>query len=172
MAKLEKAGKYGQVELNQVAFRRDGHVEAQAALSTTDFASTKCENGMLLAIDKTKNDGWGEVCFATDTSLPIALVYSAEHMYDERKIGLGDYYLGIDGGDFLPRLGYLSVGDIFTTDCVDASATTADLGSVWGATSAGYIGAYSTAIGGPKLSLAKKYTMPDGTFGAKFQVIA
>ena len=173
MARLVKAGKYGQVELNQVAFRRDGRVEAQAALNTTDFATAKCENGMLLAVDKSKNNGWGEVCFATDSSLPIALVYSAEHMYDERHNGsLGDFYLGVDGGEFLPRLGYLSVGDIFTTDCVSSDATSADLGTLFGASSAGYIDAYDASIGGPKLSLVKKYTMPDGTFGAKFQVIA
>ena len=166
MARLVIDG-YGQVELNQVAFRRDGHVEAQAACSTVDFAEVKCENGMLLAVNKAKNDGWGEVCFATDSSLPIALVYSAEHMYDERYNGsLRNFYLGVDGGNFLPRLGYLSVGDIFTTNCVDATATNAELGSVWGATTAGYIGPNPSF--GPKLSLVKQYTMPDGQFGAKF----
>ena len=37
---------YGQLELNQVAFRRDGRVEAQCALDDTDFASVPAENGM------------------------------------------------------------------------------------------------------------------------------
>lgn len=164
-----KTDAYGQVELNQVAFRRDGRVEAQAALSTTDFASAKCENGMLLAIDKTKNNGWGEVCFAADDSLPIALVYSAEHMYDERKGGLKDFYLGVDGGDFYPRLGYLSVGDIFTTDCLAAAPSAADIGKFYGASSTGYIDAYSY---GPKLELVKITTMPDTTAGFKFRVVA
>lgn len=36
----------GQIELNNVAFRRDGRIEAQCAL-TAD-----AENGMVLAIDK------------------------------------------------------------------------------------------------------------------------
>ena len=38
---------YGQVELNQVAFRRDGRIEAQCALDPTDFAKVSSENGML-----------------------------------------------------------------------------------------------------------------------------
>lgn len=48
MAKLTKANEYGQLELNQVAFRRDGRIIAQYKLDPTiDYV----ENGMLLAID-------------------------------------------------------------------------------------------------------------------------
>ena len=42
---------YGQLELNQVAFRRDGRIEAQCKIDpnlTEDYV----ENGMLLAVDK------------------------------------------------------------------------------------------------------------------------
>ena len=42
---------YGQLELNQVAFRRDGRIEAQCALSPVDFEKVPAENGMLLAVD-------------------------------------------------------------------------------------------------------------------------
>ena len=42
---------YGQVELNNVAFRRDGRIEAQCAPNATDFANITVENGMLLAVD-------------------------------------------------------------------------------------------------------------------------
>ena len=42
---------YGQVELNNVAFRRDGRIEAQCAPNATDFANIPVENGMLLAVD-------------------------------------------------------------------------------------------------------------------------
>ena len=45
---------FGQVELNNVAFRRDGRIEAQCAPDTTDFATAKVENGMLLAVDNIK----------------------------------------------------------------------------------------------------------------------
>ena len=45
---------YGQLELNQVAFRRDGRIEAQCKLSTDDFSkAAPAENGMLLKIDST-----------------------------------------------------------------------------------------------------------------------
>ena len=78
---------YGQLELNNVAFRRDGRIEAQCALDATDFADTVAENGMLLAVDNVTRT----VKFATDDSLPIALNYTTEHMYDERKVGLKDF---------------------------------------------------------------------------------
>jgi hypothetical protein len=139
---------------------------------------------MLLAVDKANND----VKFAgTAETLPIALVYSAEHMYDERHNGsLGEFYLGVDGGDFYPRLGYLTVGDIFMTNCVDAEVITTagelpeDKTSLkaaeFGAGANGYIGAYPGY--GPKLKVVNDdkerggWTMPDGTPGLKFQVIA
>ena len=75
---------YGQIELNNVAFRRDGRIEAQCALDPTDFATVPAENGMLLAVDNVNR----VVKFAEDATLPIALYYSAEHMYDERTVGL------------------------------------------------------------------------------------
>ena len=102
---------YGQLELNNVAFRRDGRVEAQCFLDETDFEDVPAENGMLLAVDRVNRT----VKFATDGSLPIALNYTTEHMYDERANALKDFKL--ERGTFLPRLGYLSVGDLFTTNC-------------------------------------------------------
>ena len=116
---------YGQLELNNAAFRRDGRIEAQCALDSTDFATAPCENGMLLAVDKANK----VIKFATDASLPIAINYSAEHMYDERHLGLKNFYL--TSNDFLPRLGLLAVGDKFTTNtiCYD-SATYADMDAV------------------------------------------
>jgi uncharacterized protein (DUF924 family) len=47
---------------------------------------------------------------------PIALHYSTEHMYDERANGLKDFKLDTD--TYLPRLGYLSTGDKYTTNCL------------------------------------------------------
>ena len=176
---------YGQVELNNVAFRRDGRIEAQAKPNATDFSVDKLENGMLLAVDAVKR----EVKYAVDGSLPVALNYSAEHMYDERADGLKDFYLK-GTGDYLPRLGYLSVGDKFTTNCigydsaVDSSWTTESafisaLGAyasnaLYGGISAkGAILVSATApTVGPKLRVVEKTTMPNGTLGVKFQVYA
>ena len=51
---------YGQIELNQCAFRRDGRIEAQCALYDKEFAKNQAEyvggkiyaeNGMILAVD-------------------------------------------------------------------------------------------------------------------------
>lgn len=174
---------YGQIELNNVAFRRDGRIEAQCKPNATDFSSDKLENGMLLAVDNVAR----EVKYAVDGSLPVALNYSAEHMYDERANGLKDFYLnGKD--DFLPRLGYLAIGDKFTTNCIGYDSAV-DTG--WATESAfiSALAAYKTtplyggisAKGailvsataptvGPKLRVIEKTTMPNGKLGVKFQV--
>ena len=172
---------YGQLELNNVAFRRDGRVEAQCALDATDFASVPAENGMLLAVDRVNRT----VKFATDDSVPMALNYTAEHMYDERANGLKDFKL--ERGSFLPRLGYLSVGDLFTTNCISydtgdyadddavvAAAAKAALDStpMYGGISAdgSILIADSEPSDGPILRAVEGTTMPDGQFGIKFQV--
>ena len=172
---------YGQVELNNVAFRRDGRIEAQCKPNATDFSAAPVENGMLLSVDMVKR----EVSLPVDNSLPIALVYSAEHIYDERTPGLKNFKLnGTD--DFLPRLGYLAVGDKWTTNCIaynDAEyATESALKSalvkatavsvpVYGAVdSCGAIVVTSSKPSEGIVLRAMEATMPDGTYGVKFQV--
>lgn len=178
MARLVIDG-YGQLELNNVAFRRDGRIEAQCAPASA-LASAKLENGMLLAVDNVSRT----VTYATDSSLPIALHYSAEHIYDERTPGLKNWYLkGSD--DFLPRLGYLAVGDKFTTNCIsystsefaDASAFASALDAIASTAlygGAGTDGAIAVSTSqptfGPILRAVQKTTMPDGQLGVKFQV--
>ena len=182
---------FGQLELNNVAFRRDGRVEAQCALDATDFANVPAENGMLLAVDRVNRT----IKFPVDGSLPIALNYTTEHMYDERANGLKDFSLPL--GSFYPRLGYLSVGELFTTNCVGydsnewtatgsgATAKTADENfkedcakiattPLYGGISAeGVIAVSATAPQvGPVLKVVEATTMPDGTFGLKFQVLS
>ena len=171
---------YGQLELNQVAFRRDGRVEAQCALDDTDFASVPAENGMLLAVDRVNR----KIKFATSENvetMPVALNYSAEHMYDERANALKDFKLEL--GEFYPRLGFLSVGELFTTNCFgyddafadDDAVKAVDLsaGDVFGGISdEGAILLTTTApSAGPVLKVVEKTTMPDGQFAFKFQVL-
>ena len=171
---------FGQLELNQVAFRRDGRVEAQCALDETDFASVPAENGMLLAVDRVNR----AIKFATDDSMPIALNYTTEHMYDERANALKDFKL--ERGTFLPRLGFLSVGELFTTNCIgydddefdddealedafDDIATTALYGGI---SDEGAIAVSATKpTAGPVLLAVEKTTMPDGQLAMKFQVL-
>lgn len=175
---------YGQVELNNVAFRRDGRIEAQCALDATDFEAVPAENGMLLAVDNVKR----VVKFAKDATLPIALNYTTEHMYDERKVGLKDFKLDIKDG-FYPRLGYLSVGDKFTTNClsydsandstwtedsaVDTALDEIETTPIYGGISEdGSIKISATKPAeGPVLIVVEKTTMPDGQLGVKFQVL-
>lgn len=177
---------YSQLELNNVAFRRDGRVEAQCALDATDFASVPAENGMLLAVDRVNR-----VVKFFDSSndvYPIALNYTTEHMYDERANALKDFKL--ERGTFLPRLGYLAVGDLFTTNCIsydkgsgsgqfaDDDAVKTALAAIGttplygGASANGTIALGTSApVKGPVLKVVENTTMPDGTLGVKFQVL-
>lgn len=181
IVKLEKDG-YGQLELNQVAFRRDGRIEAQCALDETDFETLPAENGMLLAVDNVKR----VVAFPEEGDvLPVALHYSSEHLYDERTPGLKNWSL--KRGSFLPRLGYLAEGDKFTTNtvCWDDSewnneeafdgalaalATTKLYGGI--CADNGYIKVSATKpTDGPALLVLKAETMPDGQKAVKFQAL-
>ena len=182
MARMTISG-YGQVELNNVAFRRDGRIEAQCALDAEDFADVPAENGMLLAVDRVNR----AVKFPTSANaaaMPIALNYSAEHMYDERANSLKDFKL--ERGSFLPRLGYLSAGELFTSNtiCYDDSDFADDdavIAAAEGlATTAMYGGisdngaikvAKAAPEAGPVLKVVEKTTMPDGQFALKFQVL-
>ena len=184
---------FGQLELNQVAFRRDGRVEAQCALDDTDFADVPAENGMILAVDRINR----KIKFATETNvgtMPVALNYTTEHMYDERANALKDFSL--PRGTFYPRLGFLSVGELFTTNCIgydDAEWTATGSGDTaktadenfetackaikttplyGGVSDEGAIAVSATAPEyGPVLKVVEATTMPDGTFGLKFQVV-
>lgn len=185
--RLAKNG-YGQLELNQVAFRRDGRIEAQCALDATDFASAPAENGMILCVDNVSRT----IKLPTSANIalyPLALNYSAEHLYDERALGLKDFKLGIDDG-FYPRLGYLDIGDKFTTNtvCYDTSDFADDdaLKTAYAAVSTtplyavpyqdGYwqivdtqpqSGLYCSVVTGTGAG-----SMPDGQYAIKLQVIS
>lgn len=179
---------FGQLELNNVAFRRDGRVEAQCFLDETDFADVPAENGMLLAIDRVNR----RVKFPVDGSLPIALNYTTEHMYDERTPGLKNFKLDRatpKADSFLPRLGYPSVGELWTTNCVcyddgeftseealmealkdkETLAATPVYGGISEIGAVKLSGTMPTA--GPVLRVVENTTMPDGQFAVKFQVV-
>lgn len=172
---------YGQLELNQVAFRRDGRIEAQCKIAD---GIEHIENGMLLAIDNVERVvkmPAGDIC-------PIALNYTAEHMYDDRADGLKDFRL--KKGEFLPRLGYLAIGDKFTTNCLCfddgefadnaalEKAYKVDKVKLYGCECAeGAIKVTKTQPENAKVVLVAIYGtgagyMPDGQFGIKFQVVA
>ena len=154
---------YGQIELNQVAFRRDGRIEAQCRMAD---GIEYLENGMILAIDQATRT----VNYPTGNDEFLALNYTTEHEYDERNIGLKTYKL--DKDTFLPRLGYLATGDKFTTNCVsyDDASEIDDI-----CATAAYGHAYTdgsilvnNTTEGAILKVVKLTTMPDGQAAIKF----
>ena len=148
---------------------------------------------MLLAVDRINR----KIKFATSANIavmPVALNYTTEHMYDERANALKDFKLEL--GEFYPRLGFLSVGELFTTNCVgyddaewtatgsgataktadenfkEACAAVATTPLYGGVSDEGAIAVSATAPeAGPVLKVVEATTMPDGTFGIKFQVL-
>ena len=168
--KLNEGLGYGQIELNQCAFRRDGRIEAQCKIEGADYV----ENGMILAIDNTKR----EVRYPAAGDYMFGLNYTSEHMYDERLVG-GLKYYKTDKDSFLPRLGYLAVGDKFTTNTVVYDA--ADITTmVYGYVKAGDNGYIRLSATKPQDAIADapllrvidaKATMPNGAPAVKFQCI-
>ena len=169
MAKRLTIDGYGQLELNNVAFRRDGRIEAQLPLDEVDFATKVAENGMLLTVDRVK----GCIRFYEEGDKTVALNYTTEHMYDERKPGLKNFAL--KRGEFYPRLGYLAVGDKFTTNCVtlaDGVTEDAMVGKYGVPSGDGTILLQANAGEGLCLQAIEKTTMPDGQVAVKFIVIS
>ena len=169
--KLNEGLGYGQIELNQCAFRRDGRIEAQCKIEGADYV----ENGMILAIDNTKR----EVRYPAAGDYMLGLNYTSEHMYDERLAG-GLKYYKTDKDSFLPRLGYLAVGDKFTTNTVVYADTLTLTNAVYGYVKAGDNGYIRLSAEKPSDAIAEapmlrvidaKATMPNGAPGIKFQCI-
>ena len=169
--KLNDGLGYGQIELNQCAFRRDGRIEAQCKIEGADYV----ENGMILAIDNTKR----EVRYPAAGDYMFGLNYTSEHMYDERLVG-GLKYYKTDKDSFLPRLGYLAVGDKFTTNTVVYADTLTLTNAVYGYVKAGDNGYIRLSAEKPTDAIAEapllrvidaKATMPNGAPAVKFQCI-
>ena len=173
---------FAQLELNNVAFRRDGRVEAQCFLDETDFEGKVAENGMILAIDNASRT----IKLPHDDAVLYGLNYSAEHLYEDGKMGLKNFKLGV--GDVLPRLGLLDNGDKFTTNCIsyDSAVDTDWSGDnavkealvemenpIYGGISdnGSILISETKPEKGPVLLAINATTMPDGQFGVKFQVV-
>lgn len=168
---------YGQIELNQVAFPRDGRVVTQCHADETDFASVALENGMLLQVDERNKV---VKLPSANSALPVAVVYSSERIYDERNPGLKEF----KNDDFLPRLGYLSVGDKWTTNafCYDEALVGEDGETIEEVIAktllyavphvSGVVQLVATApVSGPYLEVVKPFTMPDGQYAIQLRVL-
>ena len=166
---------YGQLELNAVAFRRSGRIEAQCKIAD---GIEYIENGMLLAVDNVER----VVKYAEDNSLPIALNYTTEHMYDERAKGLKHFRL--NAGEHLPRMGYQGAGDKYTTNCLayDTEEFANDEALENAVKNVKSERLYAKACANGAHQITKKAegaiclvlaatTMPDGQFAVKFQAL-
>lgn len=97
----------GQIELNNVAFRRDGRIEAQCKLGV------EAENGMILAVDTAKREV--RLPKAADEDCPLAVVYTSEHIYSDIEVGLKNF---VNKKGTYPLMGYPAIHDIWTTNCI------------------------------------------------------
>lgn len=186
LVKMTQGKGYGQLELNQVAFRRDGRIIAQYKLDNTktgdEYVMPYVENGMLLAVDHVnKMIKYPE----NGQKAGLALNYTTEHMYDERLV-YGLKHFKLDNGSILPRLGYLAEGDRYTTNTVCYETTVfADVAAIKDAVKAGKVYGVACADEGAKgyvklvkdenevpaaavLQAIEYTTMPDGSDAIKF----
>jgi hypothetical protein len=106
-------------------------------------------------------------------------------MYDERHNALKDFKL--DKGTFLPRLGYLGAGDKYTTNCLayddtkyENDATLKNAIAALKAPGANMLYAHACENGAHLINdvadeavalVLGETTMPDGTYGVKFQAL-
>jgi hypothetical protein len=165
---------YGQLELNQAPFRRSGRIEAQCKLAAE---IPYVENGMLLAVNR-KTRTVAMPTGAEDEV--IALNYTTEHMYDERERALKHFRL--DNGTFLPRLGYVALGDKWTTNCIaydtdefadetalkEALEAVAETALYGVPCELGAIKVTATKPAGFCVEVVKATTMPDGQYAVQF----
>ena len=175
---------YGQIELNRVSFPITGRVIADLPLNAGFTTSAPAENGMILVYDYAA----GEVTLPTAKQITnggamYALHFSAEKEYDPNIAGLKNFKLA--AGGFYPRLGILSTGDRFTTNCLETGLVGGDAAAkgliancattpVYGQPSvSGAIELTATAPTTPvALKVISGTTMPDGSYGVKFVTIA
>lgn len=165
---------YGQIELNKAPFRRSGRIEAQCKLVADDYV----ENGMVLAVDRANHETYTE---EYKENVVYALNYTTEHMYDEREGGLKHFKL--DKDTFCPRLGFVGLGDSWTTNCLaydtaefandDTFKTTVEAGmyAIPSITGALCVKKGETKPEGAYARVVKVTTMPDGQFALQFDAI-
>lgn len=174
---------YSVLELNNVAFRRDGRIEAQLPLDGTDFANIDAEAGMLLKVVP----GVAIALPEDNTEKMVALHYTTEKLYNQFANGLNNWSLSEEAG-FLPRLGYLAVGDKFTTNCISYQKGTPGFGATDAAAKTLLDAAQTTPVYGVPcengsievvvedpsatspvvLQVVKSTTLPNGEFGVQF----
>ena len=167
MALLVKEG-FGQLEPNHLSAQRNGQIYAQLPCESS---MEVLQNAQFVKYDYAK----GEVDFTGAGEW--MLVYNEVKLYDPRH-SYKDFALqkkNCVGGEMVPRVMKTMVGDIFTTNLVDAKEkdTTLAVGDKLVVGESTGILEYSAAPGaGMVWQVAKVYTMADGQPAVKIQRIA
>jgi len=176
MTTANLASEYGTINTNKIAAVTTGEIISNYTLNTTDFATAKCENGMLLMVDH----------YAKEVKVPAAITSKIwlvnSEVKDYENKGSKYFSIGLTD-DFLPRLYKLQVGDIFETNCIvytvetyanyDAIVAAIDSTTVYGIPDTSGRIALVATLGGSEvctLKVLEDVTMPNGEDGLKFVV--
>jgi len=158
MAILEKKG-YGQVEPNHLSAQRTGQIYAQTP-AAADIEVL--ENGAFLKLDSATNTvgitGNGE----------WMLVYNEVKLYDNARQGYKDFAMKKSetlGGVITPRLFKINVGDIFTTNMIEAGLSVGDKVTPKAEGNVGILQKHTDED--MVFEVLKLTTMPDGQAGVK-----
>lgn len=103
---------HGQIEPNRCSFLHDGNIESQCV------ATEAMDNGAIVVVNKVKNETTLATTFTTGL---LGVNYTSERIYNQFTPGRKNFY--VEEGEY-PRIGYLKVGDVFTTNVMltDASS--------------------------------------------------
>ena len=165
---------YGQVEPNHLSAQRTGQIYAQ--LPATGIA--QLENGQFAKYDYAKK----VVDFSAEADIEWMLVFNEVKLYDGYRQTYKDYVaLASESADgvIYPRLFKTNIGDIFTTNCLKAAATSAtgetNMGDYaveekLGINSEGFLD--KTVTTGMQFQIVDVYTLADGQEAVKVQRIA
>ena len=119
---LAKSPKYAVAELNKVASRKTGEIEAQCKLGE-DFADDEysLENGAIVFVKAEDNTIVKEYADGTCVDA-MYLHFSNPRRYEDGRTGMENFIYQVNddyeiaGECYLPRLYKLTTGDIFTTN--------------------------------------------------------
>ena len=158
MAILEKKG-YGQVEPNHLSAQRTGQIYAQTP-AAADIEVL--ENGAFLKLDSATNT------VGTTGNGEWMLVYNEVKLYDNTKQGYKDFAVKKSetvGGVITPRLFKTNVGDIFTTNMIEAGLAVGDKVTPIAEGNVGVLQKHTDED--MVFEVLKLTTMPDGQPGVK-----
>lgn len=151
--------------LNEVKIYRDRETDADFAMLKGDynariFSPVGQTNSNLVTVLSGLGNREGDRSIPYNMEIP-ALTYGAAMP---------------TGTTMVPRVFKMSVGDIYTTNCINVAPNGATVGMKLRADADGYLapseGGSATGLYGPTFQVVKVYTMPDNQPGVKLQCIA